>query len=201
MNRGLLLSLVAPAVLLAVACGSTYSGANGPSTDDGGTTTDAAVEGSTADGSTSDGATDAGADLFPADTTKIVVTDKGGFGFPMPDGSTCTSVDRTFTLLLPTRELSWKLCEATIEGPYAFRTGQAIITAADFVALSNALHGLRRATMTGCGADKPAEIIVFTTPSGDTTYEDAFYFCNAADPKLYVTGLDAVLEEMGKLAK
>ena len=29
-----------------------------------------------------------------------------------PDGSTCSPVDRTFTLLLPSRELSWKLCEA-----------------------------------------------------------------------------------------
>lgn len=197
MNRGLLLSFFAPVIVLAVACGSTTS--SGPVTGDGGV--DAAVEGSTVDGSTADGATDAGTDLFPADTTKIVVTDKGGFTAGAPDGSTCSPVDRTFTLLLPARELSWKLCEASDAGTYSFTTGQATIAAADFVALSTALHGLRRATKTACGADKPVETIVFTTPAGDTTYEDDFYFCDASDSKAYVTGLDAVFAELGKLAK
>ena len=118
-----------------------------------------------------------------------------------PDGSTCSPVDRTFTLLLPTRELSWKLCEVTDAGTYALTTGQATIAAADFVPLSDALHGLRRATKTACGADKPVETIVFTTPAGDTTYEDDFYFCDITDTKPYVTGLGAVLEELDKLAK
>jgi hypothetical protein len=200
MNRALALSLFAPVLVLAVACGSTASGTGTGTGTDGGST-DSAVEGSTTDGSTQDGATDGGTDLFPSDTTKIVVTDKGGFGLPAPDGSTCSISDRTFTLLLPARELSWKLCELTDAGNYEFRTGQVTLSAADFVPLSDALHGLRRATMTGCGADKPVETIVFTTPAGDTTYEDSFYFCNASDPKAYVTGLDAVLSELDKLAK
>lgn len=200
MNRALVLSLFAPAFVFAVACGSTSSGSGTGTGADGGSA-DSAVEGSTTDGSAQDGASDAGADLFPADTTKIVVTDKGGFGIPAPDGSTCSVADNTFTLLLPARDLSWKLCEFTDAGNYEFRTGQVTVSAADFAPLSSALHGLRRATMTGCGADKPVETIVFTTPAGETTYEDSFYFCNASDPKLYVTGLDAVLSELNKLAK
>ena len=191
-KRALFGSIVAPLVVLAVACGGSSS--NPPGTSDGGVD-------ATSDGSNLDGSADAGGDLFPADTTKITVTQKGGFTPGPPDGSTCSLVDTTYTLSLPSRELSWKICEYGDGGPYAFATGQRILSEAEFAPVSSALHGLRRATKTACGADKPSETIVFTTPAGDTTYYDDFYFCDANDTKAYVTGLGNVLAELSKLAK
>jgi hypothetical protein len=198
--RALLGSLLAPAVLLAFACGG--SAATTTTGGDGGGV-DASTDGSTPDGSVADGATDGstGGDLFPADTTKIVVTEKGGFGIGAPDGSTCSPIDRTFTLLYPSGELSWKLCEASDAGTYSFTEGKKTFSQAELAPLTTALHGLRRATQTACGADKPSEEIVFTTPAGETTYLDDFYFCDPKDTKAYVTGLDEVLAELGKLAK
>ena len=64
-----------------------------------------------------------------------------------------------------------------------------------------ALHALKRTTTKQCGADKPSEEIVFSTPSGDTTYYDDFYFCDTSDGKIYVSGIDDVLAELGKLAR
>jgi hypothetical protein len=194
MKRAVLISFAVPAIAFAMACGATASGP--------GATGDGGVADSAVDGSTSDGPSDGGTDLFPSDTTKIVVAEKGGLPFPAVDGSTCAPIDSTFTLLLPTRELSWTVCTTTDGGSFALRTGETTIAAADFVALSNALHSLRRATnKPHCDEDKPVETIVFTTPAGDTTYQDDFYFCSATDPKLYVTGLDAVLADIKKLLK
>lgn len=184
------LSLVAGLIGFAVACSGTTAGPYGG-------------DGGADDGSTgTDGPSDGGAgDLFPADTTKIVITEKGGFGAPGPDGSTCTQADLTYTITLPSRSLAWKVCEATDAGPLAFATGQTTLSEADFAPIAQALHGLRRATKTACGADKPEEAIVFTTPAGETTYLDDFYFCDAKDTKLYVTGIDAVLSAVRAHAK
>jgi hypothetical protein len=140
-------------------------------------------------------------DIFPSDTTQIVITEKGGFPDDGPDGSTCTQVDATYTLALPSRALSWKVCDATNGGPYAFASGQTTLSEADFAPIAQALHALHRATQTGCGADKPAETIVFTTPAGATTYHDDFYFCDAKDTKLYVTGLDTLRTAVRERAK
>lgn len=195
-----LLFLVAPLLPAAIACEATTASPGGA---DGGAdaTADATADVSSSDGAATDSASDAGTDLYPADTTKIVVTEQGGFVPSPPDGSVCSLVDATYTLLLPSRELSWKVCEYSDSGPYAYATGQKTLSAAEFAPLSNALHGLRRATQTMCGADAPSKAIVFTAPAGDTTYYDDFYFCDPKDSKPYVTGLDAVLSELQQLAK
>ncbi len=148
-----------------------------------------------------DASTDGGADLFASDTTKIVMTSKGGLVASPPDGSTCSPVDKTFTLSLPSFELSSSVCEAAEDGLYELKTGTKTIASANRVKLTNALHALKRATEVKCGADKPNDTIVFTTPKGDATYYDDFYFCNANDTKAYVTGLDAVRQEFEDLAK
>lgn len=188
--NAVVVSMVAGLLGFAIACTGTTAGPYGG-------------DGGTADGSGgNDGATDSGTgDLFPADTTKIVLTEEGGFGAGAPDGSTCTQVDRTYTLELPARTLAWKVCEGSGGAPFAFATGQTTLSEADYAPIATALHGLRRATQTACGADKPTETIVFTTPAGETTYLDDFYFCDAKDTKLYVTGLDAVLSAVTARAK
>ena len=186
----LAVALVAGLIGFAVACSGTIAGPYGG-------------DGGASDGSSgTDGPSDGGAgDLFPSDTTKIVITEKGGFGARGPDGSTCTQADLTYTITLPSRALAWKVCETRDGGPYAFTTGQTTLSEADFAPIAQALHGLRRATKTACGADKPEEAVVFTTPAGETTYLDDFYFCDAKDTKLYVTGIDAVITAVRALAK
>jgi hypothetical protein len=186
--------LFAPLFAIAIACGGSTSGST-PQDDAGTSTTDSGHP--TGDAST----TDAGTDLFPADATKIVVTEKGGFGPSPPDGSVCFISDVTYTLVFASRELSWNICEAPDGGPFAFRTGQATLSEADFATVSATLHALTRTTDTQCGADKPSGQIVFTTPAGEITYYDDFYFCDPKDTKIYVSGIDAVLAALGKLAK
>lgn len=201
MKRAFFGLLVGPALILAVACGGSSTSTGVTEGTDGGADA-AATDGAKTDSATlEDGATDGGTDLFLPDTTKIVLTVKGGFGPGPLDGSTCTPADLTYTLTLPARELSWKLCELADGGSYAFRTGQRTLSAEEYAPVSAALHALQRATQTACGADAPNEEIVLTTPSGDTTYYDDFYFCNASDPKIYVTNLSAVRAELDKLAK
>lgn len=139
--------------------------------------------------------------IVPADASKLVLTEKGGFVAQAPDGSTCTKVDATYTIALPARELAWKTCEATDSGPYAFVTGTRALTEAEYAPIQTALRALRRATKTACGADKPEEKLVVTTPSGEKAYFDDFYFCNVNDTKTYVTGLASVRAEIAKVAK
>jgi hypothetical protein len=175
------------------ACSTSSTSGGGGDTDgggvvpDGGTpTTDATVEGST----------DGGNPLIPDGVTKIVFTSKGGFLGPGPDGSTCTAVDITYTVTLPAREFSWKICEATDAGPNAFRTGSRTLSAEEYATIDVTIRALKRQTMVQCGADKPSEQITFTSPSGDVTYLDDFYFCDANDTKIYVTGMEDVFSAM-----
>lgn len=207
--RPLFVLALASVTVVTAACTVTSNDTGGGApTDDGGGATDAAQDTAIAtdaatDAVTADGSTDAGAgDLFPADTTKIVFTDKGGLPGPPGDGTSCSIADATYTLLLPTRELSWKVCESINSDPPAFKAGSVTLSAADFVPLSNALHGLRRTlTPSGCGADKPFETLVFTTPAGDAAYYDDFYFCDAKDTKKYVSNIGTVYGELKKVAK
>lgn len=199
MRRSLLLALVAPLALAAYACGgSTSTGGSGADGGPGGGDASAIDGSSNMDGGgSSDGGT---TDLFPADTQKIVVSSKGGFGPGLIDGSTCAPSDTTYTLTLPARELTWKVCSAVEGGPtYAFDTGTKTLSAADTAPLEAALHAIAVTTTTMCGADAPTETVTFTTPSGDKVLYDDFYYC-MDDGKTYVHGIGAVLAEFAKLA-
>lgn len=187
-------------VTLGVACGGSTSSSDGVGSDASVDRVPPPSEASTDGGL--DAAEDASAgSLFAPDTSKIVVTSKGGHELPAPDGSACSMVDLTVTLGLPSRELSWNVCEASDAGPYTYRSGTKTLSESEFAPASNALHALRRATKTQCGADKPLAAIAFTTPRGVATYYDDFYFCNETDPKAYVTGLDEVLDALGSATK
>jgi hypothetical protein len=184
-------------VTLGVACGGSTSS----------TASDGRSDASTDRGTPSDAATDAPEDaashlIFEADTSKIVVTSKGGLPWPAPDGSACKSYELTYTLVLPSRELSWSLCDSSSVAPYPYeyQSGTKTLSESEFAPVSSALHALRRATEMQCGADRPFEAIAFTTPRGVATYYDAF-FCNDIDPKQYVTGFNQVFDALSSLAK
>lgn len=175
------------AVLGACSSSSTSSGGGDPDgggvVTDSGTTTDATGEASNGD---------AGNPLIPAGVTKIVFTSKGGFVGPGPDGSTCSEVDITYTVTLPDRGFTWKICESVDGGPNGFRDGSRFLTVEEYAKVDAAIKALKRQTMTQCGADKPEEKITFTSPSGEVTYIDDFYFCDANDTKIYVSGMENV---------
>lgn len=184
-------------VSLAAACDGETT-ANGGSVNDGGGGTDSAI----ADGAAprDGGAVDSG--LYPTDATKILFTSKGGGPLPPPpDGSVCQQVDITYTILLPSRELSWQVCEAGDGGAYGYRTGQKTLTAEQFAGVEATFRALTRTTTVKCGADKPLEQLTFTRPSGETTYYDDFYFCDVNDPKLYVAGMEDVFTAITLLAQ
>lgn len=177
------------AVLAACSTSSTSSGGGDPDgggvLPDGGTTTDASSDGGSG-----------GNPLIPAGVTKIVFTSKGGFLAPGPDGSTCTAVDITYTLTLPDRGFTWTICESIDGGPNGFRDGSRFLTVEEYAKVDEAIQALKRQTMVQCGADKPEEKITFTSPSGEVTYLDDFYFCDANDTKIYVTGMENVFSVM-----
>jgi hypothetical protein len=129
-----------------------------------------------------------------------VVTDRGGGLIEIPDASTCYPADDTYTLTLPALELTWKVCGSQDGGAYAYVTGSKTLSATEFAPLSTALHALAISTKIQCGADKSSEQVAFTTSSGDAVYLDDFYHCSD-DGKAYVSGMDAVLTELGKLAR
>ena len=148
-----------------------------------------------------------GADAGPSggivgsDTSKLVVTEQGGFVATAPPGSTCSIADATYTLTLPARDLTWKVCSSTTtSGPYAYATGDKTLTDAEYAPLASALQALAVTTKLACGADKPSEQIVVSAPNGERTYLDNFYHCTD-DGKVYVDGLDDVLSALVGLAK
>lgn len=174
------------AVLAACSSSSTSTGGD---PDGGGIVTDAST---TTDAAANDGSTDGGNPLIPAGVTKIVFTSKGGFVQEGPDGSACSKVDITYTVTLPDRGFTWKICDDADGGPYAFRDGSRFLTVEEYAKVDAAIQGLKRQTMVQCGADKPEEKITFTSPSGEVTYIDDFYFCDANDTKIYVSGMEDV---------
>lgn len=50
-------------------------------------------------------------------------------------------------------------------------------------------------------ADKPAETLTFTTPSAETRYDDDSYSCNEEPGRIYVKGIDEVLNAVVTRAK
>jgi hypothetical protein len=191
MKPSFLFALALVSISAAVAACSSSSTSTGGDPDaggtDGGTTTDA----------TSEEISDAGNPLIPDGVTKIVFTSKGGFVPTPPDGSTCSTVDITYTITLPARVFSWKICQADADsGPNAFLTGEKTLTPEQYAGIDDAIQALKRQTVPQCGADKPNEEITFTSPSGEVTYYDDFYFCDANDTKIYVSGMENVFSVM-----
>lgn len=191
-------AMLALFVAASAACDDETASTNGTITDGGSSSGDPALE----DGATP---TDAGthdSGLYPPDATKIVFTSKGGGPRPAPpDGSVCQQVDITYTILLPARELSWQVCEGSGGAPYTYRTGQRTLTAEQFATIETKLRALARTTTPKCGADKPLEQLTLTTPSGEVTYVDDFYFCDPNDTKLYVAGMEDLFTAITLLAQ
>lgn len=142
---------------------------------------------------------DASDDVFPSDTLKVVVKATGG----MPrgqDDTLCRGYDDTYTLLLPSHELSWRSCDWLDAGGQGFNTGERALSDAEYAALATALQALRTIPDGGCWEDVAETRVTFTTATGETSYLGEGSWCNDAGPPA-VTGLDSVFAELAKLRR
>lgn len=202
MRTALFIGSLSAAVVLVLACGdsTTIAGAV-----DGGLPAPTGVADAASDGSTplADGGADAAVDprvdgrtsIIPASTTSLVVAEKGGLVPPNP-GSECAKFDDSFTYVLATHELSWKLCVTL-----AFVTGHKTLTTNEQNDLNKALGALARVTKpTGCGSDAPLQTLDVITPSATVRYYDASMSCEASDARPVVTGLPDVVSALRTMA-
>jgi hypothetical protein len=128
--------------------------------------------------------------LWPSNATKLEARVSGGFMPPPPAGSTCQLSQQKFSLDIPTKTLSWEVCERTAAGPYAMTKGALEIAAADYTAVDAAMDALKVTTETICGADKPYMVLEVTSPAGTKTLLDSFYSCQGNGT--YVDGIGGV---------
>ena len=134
------------------------------------------------------------AGIWPATATKLVASVSGGFIAPPPAGSTCSN-GAEYTLVAATKKLSWKICEFDGANPRHYKTGTITLSATKLAAVASVLNGLQVATQHNCGADKPFESFVVTTPAGDKHYTDSFYACNGGSD-VYVDDIGSVFDAL-----
>lgn len=156
-------------------------------------------------GGDEDAVTDAGAhpNMVPDGVTKIFVKVHDEGFYPAPSaGSACSLWDEgTFTIALPSRELSWKFCDWTEAGPYGIREGQRILTPAEYAVLDDLMHAFEPSNNKLIGADGADMWITFTAPSGDVTYRDDFYGYRAQPGEVLVDGLAEMLSPLRQYAR
>jgi len=138
------------------------------------------------------------ADLFPADTTRVVATPPV-LVYPTPAGSSCERSDTAYTLDLPARKLSWKVCKQEQDSElFAFDEGERTLSAEEVAPIETALHALRKADPSNdCVAGTGPMTVTFTTPAGDQTYYDD---TDCSSEREHATGIEDVLSEFQKLA-
>jgi hypothetical protein len=162
----------------------------------------AACNGHTTTASPADASTEA-VEVVPADTENVVATAKGGGQVDTREGSTCRSADNTVTLVLASRQLTWRSCVPVAtdggDGPrmWHFIDGERALTDVELAPLLAAFRGLKSSSKGTCGADKPTLTVTVTTPRGTATYVDDFYGCYGGP--MHVTGMDPVFAELDRL--
>ena len=108
--------------------------------------------------------------LVPDDATRVVIHRQGGFTPLPPEGSTCTTIDETFTVDLATGGITYHVCStAAGNSPYAFADGQLSPTADDSATIRQLIADLPT-TIPACGGDIDDSITVIA-PGGTSTYE------------------------------
>jgi hypothetical protein len=109
--------------------------------------------------------------LVPEDATRVVIHSQGGLAPLPPEGSTCMTVDETFTVDLATGAITYHVCStAAGNSPYAFADGQLSPTADDTATIRQLIADLPT-TIPACGGDIHNSLTVIT-PGGTSTYED-----------------------------
>jgi hypothetical protein len=108
--------------------------------------------------------------LVPDDATRVVIHRQGGLAPLPPPGSTCTTVDETFTVDLTNGEITYHVCStAAGNSPLAFADGELAPTADDRMMIRGLIDELPT-TIPQCGGDIDDAITVIA-PSGTTTYD------------------------------
>jgi hypothetical protein len=108
--------------------------------------------------------------LVSDDATRIVIHRQGGLSPVPPEGSTCTTVDETFTVDLASGAITYHVCStAAGNSPYAFQDGQLAPSARDVASIRDQI-ALLPTTFPACAGDLDDSLTV-TAPSGTTTYD------------------------------
>jgi hypothetical protein len=106
--------------------------------------------------------------------------------------------DESFTLTFPARELSWRICQPTGGGAFAYQVGKKTLDDTEFVQVYDALAAVT-ASPSAYSADFPFETMEVTTPSATASYG---VIPDGYEPSIVrVTGLDDVFVAARALAK
>jgi hypothetical protein len=108
--------------------------------------------------------------LVPDDATRVVIHRQGGLAPQPPPGSTCTTIDETFTVDLTNGKITYHVCStAAGNSALAFADGELGPTTDDLATIRGLIEDLP-ATIPQCGGDIDDAITVIA-PSGTTTYD------------------------------
>jgi len=144
------------------------------------------------------GVTPAG--IWPSNATKLVAQSSGGFMPPPPPGSNCGGAQSKYTLDTASGKLDWETCPwVDMDTPRILQTGSKVLTAAERAKVDQAMNGLKIASNSPCGADKPLLRVTVSTPSGDKTYTDSFYSCSGEGP--FVDNIGGVFTALREIAQ
>ncbi len=130
--------------------------------------------------------------VYTADATEVVATFQDGFAARPVGVPKCSGPDATYTLRLPSRELTTARCGAV--------PTTKVLAPADATALDAALKALRIQTTKRCYEDTPAIRITIRPPSREKTFRDGESFCQD-DGAAYVEGAGSVVSELAKLSE
>ena len=131
--------------------------------------------------------------LVPDDATRVVVHRQGGLAPQPPEGSTCTTVDETFSVDVATGAIAYHVCSSAAgNSPYAFQDGQLTPTAADLAMIRSLIAELPT-QIPQCGGDIDDALTVIT-PSGSTTYD---HLECMMDESALVEELDSLFNQLG----
>lgn len=166
-----------------------------------------------------DSAVDPG--IFPATTEKVtlrasidsLVREEGATDCGPVDLNGISFDDETYTLDLPTRELSWRVCERHLDGgapapfpplagDWAYRTGTKVLSDAELANVDAALQAVHVTTPTGPRiADVPLMTVTVTTPDATTTYDDDLTAGGPVAGVTFVHGLGGVFSAVATYAR
>jgi hypothetical protein len=108
--------------------------------------------------------------LVPDNATRVVIHRQGGLSPLPPEGSTCTTIDETFSVDLATGAITYHVCStAAGNSPYAFQDGQLAPTTADIATIRDQI-ALLPTMFPACAGDLDDSVTV-TAPDGTTTYD------------------------------
>jgi len=131
-------------------------------------------------------ATGAGQSIWNSSVSVLVAQDLGGGFVPQPpQGSSCLSGAKKFTLTVASRGLAWTRCVGSATTPYQPVSDSRVLSDTELKDLGAVLGNLRVVARTGaCAADASTMTATVTNPLGTQDYVDDLSQCAVQDKPL-----------------